>query len=140
MFQKWLGFIIFDVNSCSNLAFLGQQQCQGWPSEPRWQENLLGKQVPTKRHSHNHTIVLVFSGFLTESCVIVTRLTREPSAVTDGPELSSLLPYRSRLQHDPRREAGESVSPAAEVTACLLPSTLCKCRLVENDTAHLRLQ
>lgn len=37
-FQKWLGFIILDVNSCSNLAFTDQEQCQGRPSEPRWQQ------------------------------------------------------------------------------------------------------
>lgn len=54
-FQKWLGFMILDVNSCSNLAFTGQEQCQGWPSEPRWQQNLLGKHSPTKRLSHNLT-------------------------------------------------------------------------------------
>lgn len=60
-FQKWLSFMILDVNSCSNLAFTDQEQCQGWPSEHRWQQvtltrNLLGKQTPTKRLSHNHTV------------------------------------------------------------------------------------
>lgn len=49
-FLMWLGFIILDVNSCSNLAFTDQEQCQGWPSEPRWQQvaatkNLQGKQA-----------------------------------------------------------------------------------------------
>lgn len=61
-FQKWLGFMILDVNSCSNLTLTGQEQCQGWPSEHRWQQvtltrNLLGKQIPTKRLSHNHTLL-----------------------------------------------------------------------------------
>lgn len=43
-FQKRLGFNILHVNSCSNLAFTEQEQCQGWPSEPRWQQV-----APTKK-------------------------------------------------------------------------------------------
>lgn len=43
-FLKWLGFIILDVNSCSNLAFTGQEQCQGWPRKSRWQQI-----APTKK-------------------------------------------------------------------------------------------
>lgn len=43
-FQKRWGFMILDVNSCSNLAFTDQKQCQGWPSEPRWQ-----RVAPTKK-------------------------------------------------------------------------------------------
>lgn len=62
-FQELLGCTILDVNSCSNLAFTDQDQCQGWPSEPRWQqvaltENLLGKQALKQRLT---VILLSFS-------------------------------------------------------------------------------
>lgn len=111
-FQKWLGFMILDVNSCSNLAFTGQEQCQGWPSEPRWQQNLLGKQAPTKRLSYNHTTFSFFSSlrplFWPRSLVILRCLAWKSSAVTDSSLLSSLFPYHSQSL----LKASESVSPA----------------------------
>lgn len=50
---------ILDVNSCSNLAFTEQEQCQAWPSEPRWQLKPAGK-----TGSHKEAFILSTHFFL----------------------------------------------------------------------------
>lgn len=115
-FQKWLGFMMFDVNSCSNWACkLGTV-----PRLAKWtqmtasclNQKIAGKvaslwdlKIAVHPHPHLHP-------FFWPRSVILRCLTRLSAAVTDAHFLSSRFPYHSFLLL--LKKAGESVSPSEE--------------------------